>query len=45
MPSSMSTYSKPSAALVRRLLSEDYANKVIATTIQKFGLAINDLSE
>jgi len=33
------------AALVRRLLSEDYADKVIVTTIQKLGLAMNDLSE
>lgn len=28
-------------ALVRRLLSEDYADKVIVTTIQKLGLALN----
>jgi len=27
--------------LVRRLLSDDYANKVIATTIQKLGLALD----
>lgn len=30
------------AALVRRLLSEDYADKVIVTTIQKLGLALDD---
>jgi type I restriction enzyme, R subunit len=29
-------------ALVRRLLSEDYADKVIVTTIQKLGLALDD---
>ncbi len=29
------------AALVRRLLSEDYADKVIVTTIQKLGLALD----
>jgi type I restriction enzyme, R subunit len=28
-------------ALVRRMLSEDYANKVIVTTIQKLGLALD----
>ncbi len=28
-------------ALVRRLLSDDYANKVIVTTIQKLGLALD----
>ena len=28
--------------LVKRLLSTDYANKVIVTTIQKLGLALND---
>jgi type I restriction enzyme R subunit len=32
------------AALVRRLLSEDYADKVIVTTIQKLGLALDDNS-
>lgn len=31
-------------ALVRRLLSEDYADKVIVTTIQKLGLALNETS-
>lgn len=31
--------------LVRRLLSDDYADKVIVTTIQKLGLALNDSSE
>jgi len=30
------------SALVRRLLSEDYADKVIVTTIQKLGLALDD---
>ncbi len=30
------------AALVRRLLSDDYADKVIVTTIQKLGLALDD---
>jgi type I restriction enzyme R subunit len=30
------------ATLVRRLLSDDYANKVIVTTIQKLGLALDD---
>ncbi len=30
------------AALVRRLLSEDYADKVIVTTIQKLGLALDE---
>lgn len=30
------------AALVRRLLSDDYADKVIVTTIQKLGLALGD---
>ncbi|MCB0522225.1 MAG: type I restriction endonuclease subunit R [Saprospiraceae bacterium] len=29
-------------ALVQRLLSDDYANKVIVTTIQKLGLALSD---
>lgn len=29
-------------ALVRRLLSDDYADKVIVTTIQKLGLALGD---
>ncbi|WP_449123807.1 type I restriction endonuclease subunit R [Pseudomonas viridiflava] len=33
------------AALVRRLLSEDYADKVIVTTIQKLGLALNESSK
>ena len=33
------------AALVRRLLSEDYADKMIVTTIQNLGLAINELTE
>jgi type I restriction enzyme R subunit len=33
------------AALVRRLLSEDYANKVIVTTIQKLGLALDESSK
>ena len=32
------------AALVRRLLSEDYADKVIVTTIQKLGLALDESS-
>ena len=32
-------------ALVRRLLSEDYADKVIVTTIQKLGLALDDDSK
>ncbi len=32
------------AALVRRLLSEDYADKVIVTTIQKLGLALDENS-
>ncbi len=31
--------------LVRRLLSEDYADKVIVTTIQKLGLALNEDSK
>ena len=31
-------------ALVRRLLSDDYANKVIVTTIQKLGLALDENS-
>ncbi len=31
-------------ALVRRLLSDDYADKVIVTTIQKLGLALDDKS-
>lgn len=30
--------------LVQRLLSDDYANKVIVTTIQKLGLALDDTS-
>ncbi len=30
------------ATLVRRLLSEDYADKIIVTTIQKLGLALNE---
>jgi type I restriction enzyme R subunit len=30
------------AALVNRLLSDDYADKVIVTTIQKLGLALDD---
>ncbi|MBS4098292.1 MAG: type I restriction endonuclease subunit R [Sulfuricella sp.] len=33
------------AALVRRLLSEDYADKVIVTTIQKLGLALIESSK
>jgi type I restriction enzyme R subunit len=33
------------AALVRRLLSEDYADKVIVTTIQKLGLALDEGSK
>src|SRR5882724_9092010 len=33
------------AALVGRLLSEDYADKVIVTTIQKLGLALDDNSK
>jgi len=33
------------AALVRRLLSDDYADKVIVTTIQKLGLALDDTSK
>ena len=33
------------ATLVRRLLSEDYADKVIVTTIQKLGLALDDDSK
>jgi type I restriction enzyme R subunit len=33
------------AALVRRLLSEDYADKVIVTTIQKLGLALEENSK
>ena len=32
------------AALVRRLLSDDYADKVIVTTIQKLGLALDESS-
>ncbi len=32
------------AALVRRLLSDDYADKVIVTTIQKLGLALDKSS-
>jgi len=31
--------------LVRRLLSEDYADKVIVTTIQKLGLALDENSK
>ena len=31
-------------ALVRRLLSDDYADKVIVTTIQKLGLALDETS-
>jgi len=33
------------AALVRRLLSDDYADKVIVTTIQKLGLALDETSK
>ena len=33
------------AALVRRLLSDDYADKVIVTTIQKLGLALDENSK
>jgi len=33
------------AALVRRLLSDDYAEKVIVTTIQKLGLALDEESK
>ncbi|MFJ2537218.1 type I restriction endonuclease subunit R [Pseudomonas sp. NPDC087614] len=33
------------ATLVRRLLSEDYADKVIVTTIQKLGLALDENSK
>ena len=33
------------AALVRRLLSDDYADKVIVTTIQKLGLALDEESK
>jgi type I restriction enzyme R subunit len=33
------------AALVRRLRSEDYADKVIVTTIQKLGLALDEGSK
>lgn len=33
------------AALVHRLLSEDYADKVIVTTIQKLGLALDESSK
>ncbi len=33
------------AMLVRRLLSDDYADKVIVTTIQKLGLALNENSK
>jgi type I restriction enzyme R subunit len=33
------------AALVHRLLSEDYADKVIVTTIQKLGLALDENSK
>lgn len=32
-------------ALVQRLLSDDYADKVIVTTIQKLGLALSDSSQ
>jgi type I restriction enzyme R subunit len=32
-------------ALVRRLLSDDYADKVIVTTIQKLGLALDETSK
>ena len=32
------------ATLVRRLLSDDYADKVIVTTIQKLGLALDETS-
>ena len=32
-------------ALVRRMLSEDYADKVIVTTIQKLGLALDETSK
>ena len=32
-------------SLVQRLLSEDYADKVIVTTIQKLGLALNENSK
>ncbi|MBL4941885.1 MAG: type I restriction endonuclease subunit R [Colwellia sp.] len=32
-------------ALVRRMLSDDYANKVIVTTIQKLGLALDETSK
>lgn len=32
-------------ALVRRMLSEDYADKVIVTTIQKLGLALDENSK
>jgi len=35
----------PRAALVRRLLSDDYADKVIVTTIQKLGLALDENSK
>lgn len=33
------------ATLVRRLLSDDYADKVIVTTIQKLGLALDETSK
>ncbi|WP_018124593.1 type I restriction endonuclease subunit R [Desulfovibrio oxyclinae] len=33
------------AALVRRLASEDYSDKVIVTTIQKLGLALDETSK
>jgi type I restriction enzyme, R subunit len=33
------------ATLVRRLLSEDYADKVIVTTIQKLGIALSENSK
>lgn len=33
---------KDTEALVKRLVSEDYRDKVIVTTIQKLGLALDD---
>jgi len=33
------------ASLVRRLISDDYTDKVIVTTIQKLGLALDDTSK
>ena len=33
------------ATLVRRMLSDDYADKVIVTTIQKLGLALDEVSK